>query len=109
MVNRYVLIKNGVVFNVVEQTEVPPAEYSPVIDATAQVGWTYINGVFASPTPPPRPAMPNPAILVIDAQLAALDQKKIRPLAEGDTGYLATLNAQTLILRTQRAALPAIV
>ena len=51
----------------------------------------------------------NPAIDAIDAQLAALDSKKIRPMAEGDTVYLATLNAKTLVLRTQRAALPLLV
>ena len=51
----------------------------------------------------------NPAIAAIDAQLAALDARKIRPMAEGDTAYLATLNAQTLVLRAKRAALPLLV
>ena len=31
--------------------------------------------------------------------------KKIRPLAEGDTAYLAMLNAQTVALRTELEAL----
>ncbi|MDD4971861.1 MAG: hypothetical protein PHT07_20745 [Paludibacter sp.] len=38
-------------------------------------------------------------------QLSPLDQKKIRPLAEGDTTYLATLNAQTVDLRAELATL----
>ena len=41
----------------------------------------------------------------IDAQLAALDIKRIRPTAEGDATYLATLNAQAVALRAQRTAL----
>ena len=41
----------------------------------------------------------------IDAQLSALDIKRIRPTAEGDTAYLATLNDQAVALRAQRAAL----
>jgi len=38
----------------------------------------------------------------IDAQLAAIDDKRIRPLAEGDTVYLAKLNKQAIALRAQR-------
>src|ERR1019366_6675833 len=41
----------------------------------------------------------------IDAQLLALDIKRIRPTTEGDTAYLATLNAQAVALRAQRATL----
>ena len=37
----------------------------------------------------------------IKAQIAALDLRRIRPLAEGDTEYLATLNAQIAELRSQ--------
>lgn len=35
------------------------------------------------------------------ARLAVLDVKRIRPLAEGDQAYLATINAQILALRGQ--------
>ncbi len=35
----------------------------------------------------------------IKAELSALDQKRIRPLAEGDAGYLKMLNDQILALR----------
>ena len=38
---------------------------------------------------------------VIAAQLAALDLKRIRPAAEGDTEYLATLNAEAIALRAR--------
>lgn len=35
------------------------------------------------------------------AQIAQLDQKRIRPIAEGDSVYLATLNAQVAELRSK--------
>lgn len=44
-------------------------------------------------------------IAQIKADLAALDARKIRPMAEGDTAYLATLNAQSAVLRAELAAL----
>lgn len=37
----------------------------------------------------------------IKSQIAALDLKRIRPLAEGDTVYLAKLNEQIAALRAQ--------
>ncbi len=37
----------------------------------------------------------------IKTELAAIDQRRIRPLAEGDTDYLATLNAQAVALRAE--------
>ena len=37
----------------------------------------------------------------IKAQIAALDLKRIRPLAEGDTAFLAGLNTQITTLRAQ--------
>lgn len=57
----------------------------------------------------PADPIPNPALAAIDAQLAALDIKRIRPTAEGDAVYLATLNKQAATLRAQRATLPATV
>lgn len=41
----------------------------------------------------------------IKAELAALDVKRIRPIAEGDTAYLATLNEQVATLRAELAQL----
>jgi len=43
----------------------------------------------------------NPRIAEIKQELAALDIKRIRPVAEGDTDFLITLNAQALALRTE--------
>ena len=40
-------------------------------------------------------------IAEIKTELAALDQRRIRPMAEGDTDYLATLNAQAVALREE--------
>lgn len=37
----------------------------------------------------------------IKAEIAALDLRRIRPIAEGDTAYLTTLNAQITALRAQ--------
>ena len=53
----------------------------------------------------PADPVPNPRIDQIKQELAALDARKIRPLAEGDTAYLATLNSQTVALRTELGAL----
>jgi len=44
---------------------------------------------------------PSPRIAEIKNELATLDIKRIRPVAEGDTAYLATLNAQAIVLRTE--------
>ncbi len=40
-------------------------------------------------------------ITEIKTELAVIDQRRIRPLAEGDTEYLATLNAQAVALRAE--------
>ena len=37
----------------------------------------------------------------IRAEIASLDVRRIRPLAEGDTAYLADLNAQMAALRAR--------
>lgn len=40
-------------------------------------------------------------IAEIKVILAELDQRRIRPMAEGDTEYLATLNTQAVALRAE--------
>ena len=40
-------------------------------------------------------------IAEIKAELSNIDQRRIRPMAEGDTDYLATLNAQAVALRAE--------
>jgi len=49
----------------------------------------------------PAPEVKINRIPVIQAELVALDFKKIRPLSEGDTKYLAELNAQAIALRKE--------
>lgn len=49
------------------------------------------------PTNTPR----TEEVAQILGELAALDVKRIRPLAEGDTAYLATLNKQAVELRAK--------
>jgi hypothetical protein len=41
----------------------------------------------------------------IIAQLADIDKRRIRPLAEGDQVFLASLNAEAVALRAELAAL----
>lgn len=41
----------------------------------------------------------------IKARLRELDAKRIRPLAEGDTAYLQSLNSEVIALRSQLASL----
>ena len=47
--------------------------------------------------PPSKESINAPII----AEIAQLDLKRIRPLAEGDSAYLATLNAQIAALRAK--------
>lgn len=50
-----------------------------------------------------RSALPSKALIndPIIAEIAQLDLKRIRPLAEGDSAYLATLNDQIAALRAK--------
>ncbi|MFA6904286.1 MAG: hypothetical protein WC236_14525 [Gallionellaceae bacterium] len=69
----------------------------------------YLNWVSQGNTPLPADPIQNPAIAAIDAQLAEIDRKSIRPAREGDAVFLATLTAQAVELRTARSLLPKIV
>ena len=40
-------------------------------------------------------------IAEIKIELSELDQRRIRPMSEGDTDYLATLNEQAVALRAE--------
>jgi len=61
----------------------------------------YLTWVAAGNTPEPADTVPNPRIAEIKNELVALDIKRIRPVAEGDTAYLTTLNAQAVALRAE--------
>ena len=78
-------------------TEIVPPAYTPATE-----GCFFRDGAWV--IVPAAPA-PNPRIEQIKHELLALDQKKIRPLAFGDTAYLATLNAQTTALQAELVAL----
>lgn len=53
------------------------------------------------------PTQLNPRIAEIAASLVSLDMRKIRPLATGDTEFLAILNTQSDTLRTELKGLTA--
>jgi hypothetical protein len=61
----------------------------------------YLQWLSEGNAPEPANPVPNPRIAEIKNELAALDIKRIRPVAEGDAAYLAMLNAQALALRTE--------
>lgn len=60
-------------------------------------GYSYDGASFAAPPPPTSDDLNS----AIKSKIAELDTKRIRPLAEGDTAYLAQLNEQIAALRGQ--------
>jgi hypothetical protein len=84
--NKYAIVKNGVVINVIEyeaQPSTPPPGFEAghvAIQADAvSPGWHYANGTFTNPNPPEVVEMPAPKSLTEDiladpAELAKLKQ-----------------------------------
>lgn len=63
---RYAIIKNGVVVNVVEYENEPSGMLegfeegtTAVADNISSIGWTYANGVFTDPNPPTQFVLPE--------------------------------------------------
>jgi hypothetical protein len=108
---RHAIVMNGKVVNIIdyenEQTGTPAGFENgeiAVASVSAQIGWDYVDGVFSDPTPPhiPTPAELNAPIY---AQLAAIDQKKIRALSDAivknDKKRLEDLELEAEALRAQ--------
>ena len=84
--NKYAIVKNGIVVNVIEydqQPSTPPAGFEDghiAIQAdNVSIGWHYANGTFTDPNPPEivqMPPMPTltDMILADPAELAKLKQ-----------------------------------
>ena len=84
--NRYAIVKDGVVVNVIEyetQPSTPPAGFEEGHTAIQQdyvsVGWHYANGTFTNPNPPEQMQVDPPKsltdmILADPAELAKLKQ-----------------------------------
>ena len=84
--NKYAIIHNGSVVNIIEyedQPSTPPAGFEDghvAIQADAvNIGWTYANGTFTNPNPPEVIDMPPPKsltdmILSNPTELAKLKQ-----------------------------------
>jgi hypothetical protein len=98
----YHLIRNSEHICRSDGLEIPPFNGEPNYEQ-------YKIWLAAGNTPLPADPIPNPAIAAIDAQLAEIDRKSIRPAREGDTVYLTTLTAQAVELRTARSLLPKMV
>ena len=63
---RYAIVKDGLVLNAVEYAEQPigtPLGFEEgsvaIPELWATVGWTYANGVFTDPNPPAPSILPN--------------------------------------------------
>jgi hypothetical protein len=84
--NKYAIIKDGVVINVIEyesQPSTPPAGFEDghiaVQADNVSIGWTYANSTFTNPNPPEVVEMPTPKsltdmILENPTELAKLKQ-----------------------------------
>jgi len=75
--------------------------FIPVDDANTDyqdyLRWVDKGGKITPYVAPPLTLEQRNATIL--AQIHALDLKRIRPLAEGDTSYLTTLNDQIIVLR----------
>lgn len=91
------VIKDGIVVNTIEINKFSDAPQLTLRLATlgGKIGDSWDGVKFTSPPPAPKSQEE------IKAEILALDLRRIRPLAEGDTEYLATLNVQIKALRDQ--------
>lgn len=76
-------------------------QYVPTVAAGNELSLISEEELAALLTPVLDPPAPNPRVTEIKEELIALDVKRIRPMCEGDTEYLATLNAQAGALREE--------
>jgi hypothetical protein len=83
--NKYAIVKDGVVVNTIEydkQPTTPPPGfeegYAAIQSNEASTGWTYANGQFTNPNPPVLQTFPSvsltDAILADPTELAKLKQ-----------------------------------
>jgi hypothetical protein len=53
MNKRYAIIENDVVVNIAVSEAALASNWIEIDPKQAQIGWSYINGVFSPPPPPP--------------------------------------------------------
>lgn len=75
MTDRYAIVENGVVTNVVVADAEIAASHGWIECEQGGPGWTYANGVFTEPPPVVRPVVPKPTKEELLAQLQALQQQ----------------------------------
>lgn len=94
----YKILNDNIVLRLTDNANIP-------VDTANADYQTYLQWLSRGNTPEPADPVPNPRIAELKAELAALDIRRIRPTAEGDTAYLAILNAQAAVLRAELQAL----
>lgn len=84
--NKYVIVKDGVVVNVIEYAEQPPTPppgfedgHVAIQQNHVSVGWLYANGTFTDPNPPKQmqadlPKSLTDMVLADPTELAKLKQ-----------------------------------
>ena len=107
---KYARIENGEVLEIIFTDGDIKKMFHPsilIVEAPEEVvfGWLYQDGKFSPPPEPSREKEIQEKITGLKISLSELDDRRIRPLAEGDTERLEELNTQARALRAELQAL----
>ena len=79
--NTYARIQNGTVAELLETTSDPSLLFNPTIvwepvnTSGVLVGWSFVNGSFVAPQPPPAVNVVTPSLSQLQSELAAIQSQ----------------------------------